>query len=123
VFKNDIPYFQVKNNDNRLIKPLATRQVPIHPEFYPWVGLLTTDFTRYPGKNWSERFHEVMKLPPGEAAHSIRHNWSTRARSAGLQDSMISKLMGHKVAGMTARYGTWTLEDKFKAIKSIRRDI
>jgi hypothetical protein len=34
---------------------------------------------------------------------------------------MISKLMGHKVAGMTARYGTWTIEDKFEAIKKIRR--
>ncbi len=121
VFKNAIPYFQIKDNDNRLIKRLATRQVPIHPEFYPWVGMLTTDFTRYPGKNWSEKFHEVMKLPPKEAAHSLRHNWSTRARDAGLQDSMISKIMGHKVSGMTARYGTWTLENKFEAIKKVRR--
>ena len=121
VFRSEIPYFQVTNNKNRLVKPLATRQVPIHPEFYPWVGMLTTDFTRYPGKNWSEKFNDVMGLPQGEAAHSLRHNWSTRARSAGLQDSMISKLMGHKVAGMTARYGTWTIQDKFEAIKKIRR--
>jgi integrase len=121
VFRSDIPYFDIKDNENRLIKRMATRQVPIHPEFYPYVGMLTTDFTRYPGKNWSEKFHEVMNLPPKEAAHSIRHNWSTRARDAGLQDSMISKIMGHKVSGMTARYGTWTLENKFEAIKKIRR--
>lgn len=121
-FDNKIPYFQVQDNSNRLIKRGARRQVPIHPEFYPWVGRLETDTTQYPGKNWSEKLHEVCDLPKGEAAHSLRHNFITRARTAlPGQDSMISKLVGHRVFGMTARYGTWPLEDKFEAIKKIRR--
>ena len=121
VFNSSIPYFDIKDNSNRLIKRGAKRQVPIHPEFYPWVGKLNTDYTQFPGKNWSEKFNKTLDLPKGEAAHSLRHNFCTRARSANLQDSMISKLVGHRVTGMTARYGTWKLEDKFEAIKKIRR--
>ena len=56
-------------------------------------------------------FSERLNTPKGEAAHSLRHNFITRCRSAEMQDSMISKLVGHKVKGMTARYGIWTLED------------
>jgi integrase len=122
IFNNNIPYFQIKDNDIRLIKRGARRDVPIHPEFYPWIGELTTDETRFPGKNWSQKFHEQMELPIGEAAHSLRHNFITRARTAlPDQDSMISKLVGHRIQGMTARYGTWTMEDKLKAISKIRR--
>jgi len=120
-FDNQIPYFQIKDNRVRTIKPGATRDVPVHPEFYPYVEQLRTDYSQYPGKNWSQMFSERLNLPKGEAAHSLRHNFITRCRTAELQDSMISKLVGHKIHGMTARYGTWTLEDKLKAIRQIRQ--
>ena len=120
-FDNQIPYFRIKRNSVRDIKPGAARDVPIHPEFYAHVNRLTTDYSMYPGKNWSQMFSERMQLPKGEAAHSLRHNFITRCRSAELQDSMISKLVGHKINGMTARYGTWTLEDKLKAIRQVRQ--
>tara|TARA_R110002020_G_scaffold473806_1_gene703632 strand:- start:83 stop:898 length:816 start_codon:yes stop_codon:yes gene_type:complete len=121
VFNSDIPYFDIKDNENRLIKRGAKRQVPIHPEFYPWISKLKTDYSKFPGKNWSQKFNEELNLPKGEAAHSLRHSFITRARTAlPDQDSMISKLVGHRVAGMTARYGTWTLKDKFKAISKVR---
>ena len=119
-FDNNVPYFKIKNNTNRTVKPRASRDVPIHPEFYPYVEQLQTDYSQYPGKNWSQMFNERLGLPKGEAAHSLRHNFITRCRSAELQDSMISKLVGHKISGMTARYGTWTLEDKLKAIRQVR---
>ena len=120
-FDNQIPYFRIRNNSNRTIKPRATRDVPIHPEFYLYVDKLKTDYSQYPGKNWSQMFSERLNLPTGEAAHSLRHNFITRCRTAELQDSMISKLVGHKINGMTARYGTWTLADKLKAIRQVRQ--
>ena len=120
-FDNQIPYFKIQNNRVRTVKPGALREVPIHPEFYPYVERLRTDHSRHPGKNWSQMFSERLGTPKGEAAHSLRHNFITRCRTAEMQDSMISKLVGHKVKGMTARYGIWTLEDKFKAIKQVRR--
>ena len=120
-FDNQVPYFRIKKNSNRDIKPGAQRDVPIHPEFYQYVEQLRTDDSKYPGKNWSQMFSERLSLPKGEAAHSLRHNFITRCRTAELQDSMISKLVGHKINGMTARYGTWTLEDKLKAIRQVRQ--
>tara|TARA_R110002050_G_scaffold38079_1_gene94249 strand:- start:1732 stop:2538 length:807 start_codon:yes stop_codon:yes gene_type:complete len=120
-FDNQVPYFRIRKNNNRDIKPGAQRDVPIHPEFYAHINRLTTDCSQYPGKNWSQVFSERMQLPKGEAAHSLRHNFITRCRSAELQDSMISKLVGHKINGMTARYGSWTLEDKLKAIRQVRQ--
>lgn len=120
-FDNQIPYFRIRDNSNRLIKRRGTRDVPIHPEFYTHVERLRTDYSQYPGKNWSQMFSERMQLPKGEAAHSLRHNFITRCRTAELQDSMISKLVGHKISGMTAQYGTWTLEDKLKAIRQVRQ--
>ena len=118
-FDNQVPYFKIKNNSLRLIKPGSRRDVPIHPDFYQYVEHLRTDDSQTPGKNWSQMFNERLALPKGEAAHSLRHNFITRCRSAELQDSMISKLVGHKINGMTARYGTWTLEDKLKAIRQV----
>lgn len=120
-FDNQVPYFKIKHNSLRRIKPGARRDVPIHPEFYPYVEQLRTDDSQTPGKNWSQMFSERLALPKGEAAHSLRHNFITRCRTAELQDSMISKLVGHKINGMTARYGTWTLEDKLKAIRQVRQ--
>ena len=120
-FDNQIPYFRIRNNSVRNVKPGAQRELPIHPEFYAHVNPLTTDYSQYPGKNWSQMFSERLELPRGEAAHSLRHNFITRCRSAELQDSMISKLVGHKINGMTARYGTWTLENKLKAIRQVRQ--
>ena len=120
-FDNQIPYFRIRDNSNRLIKPGAKRDVPIHPEFYLHVDRLRTDYSQYPGKNWSQMFSERLQLPKGEAAHSLRHNFITRCRTAELQDSMISKLVGHKINGMTARYGSWTLENKLSAIRQVRQ--
>lgn len=120
-FDNQVPYFKIKDNSVRYVKRGARRDVPIHPEFYPYVEQLRTDYNENPGKSWSQMFSERLNLPKGEAAHSLRHNFITRCRSAELQDSMISKLVGHKINGMTARYGTWTLEDKLKAIRQVRQ--
>ena len=59
---------------------------------------------------------EKFDLPLGEAAHSFRHNFISRARDAIESDSMISKLVGHRPAGIKGRYGTWTLVTKHAAI-------
>ena len=121
-FNNQIPYFKIRNNSVRLVKPGAQREVPIHPAFYSYVPYLETDFSRYPGKNWSQkRLSEKFDLPSGEAAHSLRHNFISRARDVIESDSMISKLVGHRPAGMTGRYGTWTLEAKYQAIKRVKQ--
>ena len=61
-------------------------------------------------------FSDHMKLLKGEAAHLLRDNYITRCRSAEPHNSMISKLVGHKINGMTDRYGAWTLEFKLKAM-------
>tara|TARA_Y100000289_G_scaffold57808_1_gene62518 strand:+ start:1453 stop:2262 length:810 start_codon:yes stop_codon:yes gene_type:complete len=120
-FNNQIPYFKIRDNKVRLVKPGSTREVPIHPAYYSFVSQLKTDYSRHPGKNWSQKqLSERFDLPSGEAAHSLRHNFISRARDVLESDSMISKLVGHRPAGMTGRYGTWTLEAKYEAIKKIR---
>jgi len=120
-FDNDIPYFDIRDNINRLIKPGSQREVPMHPLFYPHLSNLESQLGTVTGKNWSQkRMSEKLDLPTGEAAHSLRHNFITRCRDADLQDSVISKLVGHRVTGMTAKYGTWTLEKKYKAIQQVQ---
>ena len=109
-FDNNIPYFEIKDNSIRQIKPGSKRDVPMHPLFYPHLSELEAQLGKISGKSWSQkRLNERLDLPTGEAAHSLRHNFITRCRTADLQDSMISKLVGHRVQGMTARYGVWTL--------------
>ena len=120
-FNNQIPYFKIRDNHVRKIKPGSKREVPIHPAYYSFVSQLKTDYSRHPGKTWSQKqLSERYDLPSGEAAHSLRHNFISRARDVLESDSMISKLVGHRPAGMTGRYGTWTLEAKYEAIKKIR---
>ena len=120
VFNSSIPYFDIKDNSNREIKPGSARHVPIHPIYFDYLDSLQLKLGTVTGKSWSDNFHRDCELPKGEAAHSLRHNFISRCRSAELEDSMISKLVGHRPAGMTGRYGSWTLNAKYAAISKVK---
>ena len=44
-------------------------------------------------------------LPPGQAAHTLRHAFHTQCRDNGTEEYMIDILTGHAKKGMTAKYG------------------
>jgi integrase len=121
VFNAEIPYFDVKINEHRSIKPGSKRKVPIHPSFFPYLDEVEFEYRKDPGKNWSENFNKVLQLPKGEAAHSIRHRFHTILRSQEIPDPLLDRLTGHKRKSMSDRYGIWTMEHKLKWIKKVGR--
>lgn len=120
-WESGIQYFHIKDNELRQIKRCSkkrspNRKVPVHPEFAPWVDKLRTDWSKDPGKVWSREFHNTLELEPGEAAHSIRHNFITRCRSVRMGEEHISNIVGHEPQGMTSRYGNFLLDDIYDEI-------
>ena len=120
-WESGIQYFHIKDNELRQIKRCSkkrspNRKVPVHPEFAPYVNKLQTDWTSDPGKQWSSKFHNAMNLDPGEAAHSIRHNFITRCRSVRMGEEYIAHIVGHEPMGMTSRYGSFLLDDSYSEI-------
>lgn len=112
----EYPHFNLihyKRPLRRLKNDKSIRQVPVHPvllesvrrwkrkDMFPF----STD-VRGPGNGWSMRFNRELLLPEGEAAHSIRHNFSTRIQSTTAQPKLVSRLLGHAPPNMTAKYGT-----------------
>jgi len=121
VFNHRIPYFRFIDTKLRKLKNSpSTRDVPIHPSCYSIVDQLKTSRAKVgQGRGWSKRFRRDCGLPSGEAAHSLRHSFHTRCRSAGIEDSMMDALTGHGKYRMGANYGNFKLEDKYTAITKL----
>ena len=121
VFSTQIPYFDIKNNSIRNVKPGSKRQIPIHPSFYNVAACLETDTKSSPGKHWSDTFHTRLNLPTGEASHSIRHRFHSTLRSLEIPDALLDRIVGHRRKSMSDKYGIWTMEHKLKWISKINR--
>ena len=119
VFGASIPYFDIKNNSIRRVKPGSKRQVPIHPDFYHMTQHLEPQYRDNPGKNWSQVFSRSLHLEKGEAAHSIRHRFHSTLRALEIPDALLDRLVGHKCKSMSDKYGIWKMEHKLKWIKKI----
>lgn len=113
-----IPYYDFKHQKNRLLKnDESIRQVPIHPEALKVVDDLFFSKAISPGKAWSEKFHQVLELPDGEAAHTLRHNLTTRFNRMNVTETVKNSILGHDTPGHGADYGEVELETKDKIIR------
>jgi integrase len=116
-----IPYFNFEHQENRLLKnDESIRQVPIHPACMPYVEHLFFSRAKTPGRSWSERFKTQLQLPEGEAAHSLRHNITTRFNRAGVLERVQDAILGHASPGHGAGYGEIEMETKLEAIRKLR---
>lgn len=114
------PLRRLKNNK-------SVRQVPVHPALLQQVrkwkknDLFPFSLDRTgPGGKWSENFNNNLFLPPGEAAHSIRHNFLTRIQGTSVNPKIISRLVGHSPTSMTHKYGSVLPEKLYEAICVIK---
>ena len=116
-----IPYFDIKHQPNRLLKnKCSIRQVPIHPACKPYIDRLFFSKAKRPGAKWSYDFGKNLGLPAGDAAHSLRHSFTSRMNEAEIIDRVQSAILGHGSKSMTDKYGRVTLETKYTAIQKIK---
>jgi len=121
VIDADIPYFQFTNQENRDIKNKPSkRKVPMHPACLRVLSNFRQSKAIAPGKSWSENFGKNMQLPPGDAAHTLRHSFHTRCRDSGIEEYMIDILTGHAKASTTAQYGKTRLHLLEAAIQKLQ---
>ncbi len=111
-------------------RPLKTReslrQVPIHSKLRltleqliqegiprPWKSLYSPKTTRWGGGLiWGPLI--------GCSPHKLRHHAVSCMRSSGFAETVIGRVVGHRVPGTTASYGTVSMELIRSAIESIR---
>ena len=117
-----IPYFNLVHYESpyrRLKNDKSIRQVPIHPACIELVRNMSFPLSRDawgPGKAWSRNFRKNLGLPPGEGAHSLRHNFESRMRATDPNPAAEARLLGHTFPNMTARYGTVLPELLFQTL-------
>ena len=110
-----IPYFALRDNDLRLMKK-QDRDVPIHPEFLPYVKDFPFTDNPYAGWNWSR----ALKKRVGVTAHAIRHNYARQMRRAKVDIALQGAIIGHNYGNaMVGYYGQPDLEDMLEAMVSI----
>ena len=106
-----IPYFDLVHQENRRLKnDESVRKVPIHPACLPYVDRLFFSTAKRLGNAWSYRFSKNLGLPAGDAAHSLRHSFTTRMREVKCDNAVLDALLGHAPPTKTGRYGKFTLE-------------
>ncbi len=84
------------------------------------MGDLYLSKAKSPGRSWSETFRENMGLPPGDAAHSLRHSFTSRMNEAGIIERVQDAILGHASPSITSRYGRVTLPMMDKEIQKLR---
>ena len=115
-----IPYFRLVHQDNRRLKNKASiRDIPIHPACYSDVERLRFGRTPAAGWKWSQDFSHKLQLPPGDAAHSLRHSFKTRMNKAGIIHPVQLSLMGHEGKEADDFYGEVDLEMKLRALETM----
>jgi integrase len=112
-------------------RPLKTREscrvVPVHSKLKPtlkelmrgnqrpWESLYNTKTLRWGNSiKWGDK--NVIGCNP----HRLRHHVVSCLRSAGFAETVIGRLVGHRVSGITASYGTVSVELLRAAIESVR---
>ena len=117
----EIPYFNFVHQENRRLKNNeSVRKVPIHPACLPYVGDLYLSKSKSPGRSWSETFKKNMGLPNGDAAHSLRHSFTSRMNEAGIIERVQDALLGHASPSITSRYGRVTLSMMAKELLKLQ---
>ncbi len=115
VLNTDIPYFALRDNDVRDVKNGA-RDVPIHPDFLPYIKDIQFTDNSYAGWNWSR----ALKKKVGVTAHAIRHHYSRQMRRAKIDIALQGAIIGHDYGNaMVGYYGQPDLEDMLEAMISI----
>ena len=106
-------------------RPLKTidseRMIPIHPSIEPTLRRLFTEerpFISFLKNNrwgagiiWTDRI--------GLNPHELRHHFATQLRKNGVQELVVSKLLGHKPVGQTAAYGDVPFETLIEAVSRV----
>ena len=121
VMNAPIPYFNFVHQSNRLLKnDDSIRKMPIHPACFPYVEHFRMSKATDPGRSWSQRFNLNLGLPKGDAAHSIRHSFTSRCVEAGIPERIQDLFEGHKPRTMTSRYGRVSLEVLSRELQKLR---
>jgi integrase len=127
---NGIPCFNIDTepDDDKSIKTVAGyRKVPIHPillqlnllgyilaEKEQGNGQVWSMFTRDAKNGYSHKFQrfygnfnrKYITQNPKKVFHSFRHNFTNNLKQAGVEESKIAEIVGHKISSMTfGRYG------------------
>jgi integrase len=107
-------------------RPLKTqqseRQVPIHPCLRS-VCLRLIEMGERPfiefkkGNRWGAGITWGRQI--GINPHGLRHSFATALRENGIQELIISKLLGHVPAGQTAGYGSIPFDKLVEAVNTI----
>jgi len=106
-----IPYFNLVHQSNRRLKNNESiRKIPIHPACEPYVSRLYLSKAKEPGRGWSEKFRKNLCLPKGDAAHSLRHSFTSRMRQVKCDPTVLDVLLGHSLQTRTGLYGKFPLE-------------
>jgi len=121
VMNTEIPYFNFVHQKNRLLKnDESIRRMPIHPACFPLIKDFRMSKAKDPGRSWSQRFNLNLGLPTGDAAHSLRHSFTSRCEEAGISERVQDLFEGHAPRSMTSRYGRVTLETLSRELQKLR---
>lgn len=120
--------FDINEDEDKKLKTLSSRRVvPVHPRLQE-LGLMTyVEEVRKQGRprlwmnlnrrasdgysnaigKWFQRFNRKhVTADPQKSFHSLRHSFADNLKQKGVQESMISELMGHVNSSITTgRYG------------------
>ena len=111
-------------------RPLKTkdskRVIPIHPQIRDLLQTLLESSNERP---FIQYYNEVTSRWGGGITwsktiginpHGLRHNAVTSMRAAGISETVIGKVVGHAVPGMTAQYGSVSSELLRDAVATIK---
>lgn len=108
---NITPYITNEPFPRPLKNKYSRRVVPIHPQIQDTLERLVKtserpfeQFFRPKTQRWMS--HVVWSTKIGLHPHALRHNMITCLRNKGVEEYLIGRLAGHRVAGMTASYGS-----------------
>jgi integrase len=120
--------FDVNGEDDKRLKTLSSKRViPLHPALIQLGFLAFVDTLRKKGQprmwpnlkrrgtdgychaigKWFQRFNrQHVTTDPLKTFHSLRHTFADTLKQAGVQETLISELMGHVNGSITTgRYG------------------
>ena len=109
------------HSDRSLKTPESERVIPIHPCIEETVRRLSKEerpFIQFhKGNRWGAGI--IWSTTVGINPHGLRHHFTSVLRKEGVSELVLSKLLGHKPAGMTSHYGDVGLESLVEAVRRL----
>lgn len=115
----------VPKPDRTLKTKESQRQIPMHSKLRPtleglmkgdprpWRSLYSPKTTRWgKGISWGRQI--------GCKPHLLWHQAASCIRSSGFAETVIGRVLGHRVPGTTASYGTVSLDLMWAAVETIK---